>query len=74
MFPNRLLDLQGGDLYPLADAGPFVRKPDSFENTASILRRKWAAGITAVLLPQPVYHQPHLIIHDFIQMIIYSII
>ena len=23
VFPNRLLDLQGGDLYPLADAGPF---------------------------------------------------
>ena len=30
---------------PLADAGPFPDKPDSFENAASVLRRKWAGEL-----------------------------
>ena len=47
VFPNRLLDLQGGDLYPLADAGPFADKPDSFENTASICA---GSGLRELLL------------------------
>ena len=73
VFPNRLLDLQGGDLYPLADGVP-LRTDRTPSRTRLPVCRKWAAGITAVLLPQPVYHQPRLIIHDFTQMLIYSII